>query len=185
MSNDYTTTLEIWKPIPNTNGKYEASNMGRIRKKIATKYTINYPYKIMKQSAFPGKKYMRVSISIGGVSKSMRVHRLVLMAFVGMPPKPDYEVNHKNGDKQDNRLDNLEWVTMLENKRHAVETGLYATAGTRGVNNQNARLTESDVLKIRELRAAGMRYKEIAAMFDISIGHARQIVHRRAWQHLN
>ena len=69
--------------------------------------------------------YRRTQISMADGSKTNQlVHRLVLLAFIGEHPEGKNIVNHKDGDKTNNSLENLEWVTSQENTQHAVDTGL-------------------------------------------------------------
>ena len=99
----------IWSPIPRAPG-YVASNTGLIagpRGRLATPATSG--------------GYLTCSIRTNGAKLTTTVQRLVLEAFAGPPPTSRHEANHKNGIKQDNRPENLEWVTPEENKRHAVE----------------------------------------------------------------
>lgn len=103
--------MEIWEEIPSTNGSYEVSNYGRVRsthRKDARGWNIKG--KILK----PGlqKCYPCVSLCLNGTPKSYRVHRLVMLAFVGAS---NLEVDHINRDRSDNRLSNLEYVTHREN----------------------------------------------------------------------
>ena len=81
-----------------------------------------------------------------GKTKLFRVHRLVAETFI---PNPNNlpEVNHKDGDKLNNNVKNLEWCTNLENMRHSVETGL---RNIKGENNPSAKLTVKDVINIRK-----------------------------------
>ena len=83
--------------------------------------------------------YLKVNLYNDGVGSSKRVHRLVAEAFIPNPDnKPD--VNHKNGNKHDNCVDNLEWVTKSENMKHAYQTGLakpHPTYGMLGKKNPN------------------------------------------------
>lgn len=76
--------------------------------------------------------YRTYRMFINGLKKHIKCHRLVLNAFLGR--QPNLQVNHKNGNKFDNSLKNLEWVTALENNRHAVSTGLWKP--TKGVNQK-------------------------------------------------
>lgn len=118
---------EIWKDVVNYEGLYEVSNLGSIKSKGRTVSDINgrvlkYPEKILKQSNSNG--YMVVQLSdINKSKRSLKVHRLVAEAFIDNPLKLPV-VNHINGVKSDNRLENLEWCTDKENTLHAHKTGL-------------------------------------------------------------
>lgn len=113
--------MEIWKPIEGTNGLYEVSNMGKVR---STNYRNTNETKVM--VATPDKKgYLRIRIKNKHFKwESIKVHREVAKAFIPNPcMKP--HVNHINGNKADNRADNLEWVTAQENADHAMKNGLW------------------------------------------------------------
>ncbi|PPS62678.1 NUMOD4 motif-containing HNH endonuclease [Pseudomonas sp. BRM28] len=108
---------ERWAPIPGYPG-YEASSLGRIRSFIRTRVVggVRQP-RILKQK--PNKDgYLLACVT----RKHRTVHRLVAMAFLGESDLP--QVNHLNGIKADNRIENLEWCTISENVRHAIDTGL-------------------------------------------------------------
>ena len=102
--------------------------------------------KFLKRMTFPSG-YEYVHLCNGkGKTKLFRVHRLVAEAFI---PNPDNspEVNHKDGNKQNNSVDKLEWCTNLENIQHSVKTGL---RNAKGENNPSAKLTAKDVENIRK-----------------------------------
>lgn len=105
---------EIWKPVPGFEGLYEVSNLGRLKS-----YKQDPRGKILNLTNAKGD-YLRVVLQgIGKQRKSTSVHRLVAEAFIpnesGLP-----EVNHKDGNRQNNKAENLEWCTTAENIRHAI-----------------------------------------------------------------
>lgn len=109
-----------------------------------------------------------------GEGKSFNVfaHRLVWAVATGQTDVPC--LNHKNGIKTDNRIGNLEAVSHSENTLHAIETGLRPKVC--GVAESSRKLTDQDVRSLRRLRAAGMRASDLAAQFDITVGHAYKII---------
>jgi hypothetical protein len=120
--------IEIWKDIPNYEDYYQVSNLSRVRS--LTRY-VNAPQnggtrqlksQILKQ-AYNTAGYLMVGLSKKGKNKPHRVHRLLATAFIPNPEnKPT--INHINGIKDDNRLENIEWHTYSENNIHAIQTGL-------------------------------------------------------------
>lgn len=138
---------EIFRPIPFCPGQYEASNLGRIRRLHRTNRAKTAGQTLRAHKSKIG--YLSVTLSIGNERKTHNVHRLVAIAFLGEPN--GLTVNHKDGDKTNNRLDNLEYITQFENNRHAVDTGL---RDLRGSKNRSAKLTEEQVAEIRRLYAA-------------------------------
>ncbi|HEL7630565.1 TPA: HNH endonuclease [Stenotrophomonas maltophilia] len=96
----------IWKEVPLFNGRYEASECGKIRVKATGQL----------KSLRPRCGYLSITAYSRGVEKNLYVHRMVALAFL---PKTADEVNHKNGVKTDNSVGNLEWISTAENIRHA------------------------------------------------------------------
>ena len=122
---------EIWKNVVGYEGLYLVSNLGRVKnirykhgsKVAGVEGKIVVRDKILKPFS-TSKGYMHIELSkLNGESKTFKVHRLVMEAFTS--PCSDMQVNHINGIKSDNRLENLEWVTQSENTRHAIKLGLY------------------------------------------------------------
>ena len=123
ISNFTTNELknEYWKQIPSGRGYYAASNLGRIQR-IKTYKGKGVVGRIIKQQ-LDGDKYPRLSFSVEGKSTARHVHSLVTEAFLGKRI-PRYTVNHKDGNKCNNRISNLEYLTRKDNLRHAKNTGL-------------------------------------------------------------
>lgn len=116
---------EIWKPIEGYEGLYEISNLGRVKSIQYFNHVNNKSYprnKILKP--LPNDRgYHRVDLSKFGRSKRYRIHRLVAEAFI---PNPNNfpEINHIDGNKQNNSINNLEWCTRKHNMKEAYKLGL-------------------------------------------------------------
>lgn len=115
-----------WRPVLGYEGLYEISNTGEVKSlKRKRRNGSGFYYqkeKILKQT-FTTTGYKKVELSKEGKRKSLKVHRLVAIAFIPNPLNKE-EVNHIDGNKINNNVDNLEWVTSSENSIHAIETGL-------------------------------------------------------------
>ena len=123
--------------------------------------------------------YRTVTLVANGKSYTKRVHRLVAEAFLEVcPGRP--VVNHKNGDKQANRVDNLEWCTAYENERHATLTGLKA----KGDRHGSVKLQDVEVCEIRRLSKAEIPRTTIARRFGVSLSHIGRIIRREGWSHV-
>ena len=149
---------EIFLPIKGY-PRYEISNQGNVK-------SLNYNHtqisKILKKKT---KRYERVQLYGNKYSKFFSIHRLVALHFI-QNPKNKEQVNHKNGIKTDNRVENLEWVTASENIKHAFDTGLVKKL--TGELNNNAKLTKEQVKQIRDLRGK-ITQKELSKKFKVSI----------------
>lgn len=121
---------EIWMPVKNFPG-YLISNMGRLKSFKRNKVRILKPLK---------GKYLHYSLQYGTKYKHCSIHRLIAIHFI-VNPENKPEVNHKDGNKQNNNIYNLEWATICENRQHAYRTGLQKS-GQR-------KLTISQIKEIR------------------------------------
>ena len=135
---------------------YDISNCGDIYSKRTNK--------LLKQ--FTNKKgYKTIGLFDGGTIKTHYSHRLVLISFIGVNLKKP-QVNHKNGFKHDNNIENLEWCTAKENIIHAVETGLNNNNGER---SSSCKLSDKDIIKIKKLCCKGfLSQAYIAKKFNVS-----------------
>jgi len=116
---------EVFKDIPNYKGYYQISNLGRIKTvaRDVNNYRKHRPSIILKQTTRKKDGYKQICLRKNGDSKYVMVHRLVATAFIPNPYNKK-TVNHKNGIKSDNKIENLEWMTLSENIQHAFDTGL-------------------------------------------------------------
>jgi hypothetical protein len=121
--------------------------------------------------------YMRVRLSSGGQRQRLSVHRLVALAFLGEPPSSQHQVAHNDGDRQNNRLNNLRWATGAENladrERHGTEL--------KGGRNGRAKLTEQDVAAIL---ASPVSDAILGREFGVSGTQINRIRKGESWSHL-
>lgn len=137
---------EIWKDIPNYEGLYEASSFGRIRTKEGkvtfTQHhgTRHWKSRIMKGRGDNYQTGKRVCLWKDGKCKDWLVARLVATTFLGEPTKNVDTVNHKDGNRLNNRIENLEWLSRGDNVRHAFDNGLIPTCKKIKLFNNNCEL---------------------------------------------
>lgn len=130
---------EIWKDIPGYDG-FQASNIGRI--KSLARASTRQKNGVM-VTVFRKEKIREVTVNLHGYlivninGKTLRIARLVLMAFVGLPEEPRIYANHINGIKTDNRLCNLEWATPRENNIHYSKSRKSLPVGVRQYKNSS------------------------------------------------
>jgi len=160
---------ELWKDIPESNGIYQVSNLGRVKSLKHNKE------KILKGSP-EGRGYLRVCLWMNKKLKQASIHRLVLQVF-----KPDeyFEgavCNHRNGIKDCNTLENLEWCTQKQNCEHAVKTGLLKPS------YGNTKLNQKIVNIIRYAYTSKyFNQKELANIFNVDTTTVGCIIRGKTW----
>ena len=173
---------EVWRVLPEWPA-YAVSNHGRVKRLVSR--TSAKAGAILRQCERgghrPGTGYLAVDLSNGPIRKTVSVHILVANAFIGERPL-GMVPNHKDGDRNNNCADNLEWATQSRNVKHAYDIGL---SDAKGECNGQAKLTSDQVRKIRRLSTG--RRGEIAAFavrFNISPRQVSDIIKGKAWPHL-
>lgn len=122
--------MEVWKDIPGFEGIYQASDCGQIRsidgKCTYTEHhgTRHWKGRILKMKGHASTGGYRVTLWKDGKPQGWLVHRLVALAFLGIP-KEGMTVNHIDGDRSNNRVENIEWLTLEDNIKHGHANGLY------------------------------------------------------------
>lgn len=164
--------MEIWVDIPSTNGCYQASSLGRIRRSSPSRGT--RVGKVLSPRRHP-QGYLHVVLCVGGEKLTRKVHRLVAEAFLGF--FPDLEVCHNDGNFDHNAPENLRWDTHLSNMMDRIKHGtmLYGEA------HQNARLSENDVFSIM---ADTRSNAAIGRDYGICGQYVGKIKSGKHWKHL-
>jgi len=174
-----------WKPVTRSpySACYEVSRLGSVRR-IPGRAKDGRKVRGGEMAKVLVKGYHLVLLQSCGEKWMARVHHLVALAFIGEPPGAigvtGWTINHKNFDKLDNRVENLEWMTAQDNHAHAVANGLKA----RGERHYKAILTEDIVRKMRVMRLDGMKISDIAASFGLKEHAASDVLLGRCWGHV-
>lgn len=161
---------EVWKDIPNYEGHYKVSNHGQVK-------SVKNGNEIIRALKKRGD-YLAVDLHIFGKAKTFTVHRLIMLAFVG---ESDLHVNHINGIKTDNRLENLEYCTRSENVRHAYKLGL--SIGKRGEQSHFAKLSEEDARQIK-YGYKGWLQRKISKLYGVNRKVVSDIRLGKKWPHI-
>ena len=166
------TLNEVWKKFI---FNYEISNLGRLKNTKTNK--------ILK-STTDSNGYLGITISLGSRNKikRVRIHRLVAEAFI---PNPNNlpQVNHIDGNKQNNKVDNLEWCDNRYNQLHAIDLGLKTFL--KKENNPRSKLTEQDVdfiLKHYKPRDPNYGTRGLARKFNVHHETIRQVLNKETWK---
>ena len=189
---------EEWRDIAGYESMYRVSNMGRVMSLLRKDAAILKP--LPNNTGYP-----QVGLRKGGYRKALLIHRLVMAAFEPIPNPELFDVNHKNMNTADARLENLEWCTRQENMAHYLNAvGIWPAPPKpiklgppnlkhrfgvgriiAGPEHHLSKLTDADVIEIRRLSAEKPRQNNaIARQFEIGEATVRQIVSGQTWRHL-
>lgn len=160
--------MEIWKKVEGFEN-YEVSNYGNVR---------NSKTKKEKKCNLNTQGYLQTQLSKNNVRKNFRINRLVAITFI--PNENNYtQVNHIDGNKLNNHVDNLEWCLPKENIRHAIENKL---RNMNGSLNPNSKLSLEDVIFIKN---SPLNPTELAEMFGVSRQNIHYIKKNKTWCDIN
>jgi uncharacterized protein YjcR len=148
---------EVWKDVDGYDGDYQVSNIGNVKSLKQNKE------RIMKKPLRSGYESVQLINKLG--MKNMRVHQLVANSFVGCK-QVGTVVNHKDGNKLNNYVENLEWVTSSENNKHAMENKL--NHAPRGSKQNFSRLNDSKVIEIVKRLEQGESPNNICVDYNVS-----------------
>jgi len=177
--------LEEWKDIPGYEGLYQASDTGKVKSLSKRSWNGNGYYRT-KEKIFKDrvtrKGYLEVVLWNNRKPKSHKVHRLVMATFIG---PSQLQVNHRNGIKSDNRLQNLEYCTGSENVKHAYKTNLASNAGERHPGHI---LRKNQVMEIRKkFNPHKYNIEEVektATTYGVSNKTIINVIKRITWKHI-
>ena len=158
---------EIWRPVVG-NEKYSVSSWGRVRG----------PRRLLSPTIVYG--YEKVSLSDETACRCSTVHRLVVLAFLGVNPFDNAIIAHNDGNRRNNRVSNLRWASAIENQRDRVRHHTLV----RGSEVEGAKLHESDIPSIRVRVSCGEKYSAIALDYGVSISTIHLIAVNRTWKHV-
>lgn len=167
---------EIWKPVKGYEGKYSVSNKGNIK---TEQHLVNHIHgkRIVKEKVRPLQNHNQGYLCVSLGNKSKLVHRLVAESFIDN--LNDYEfVNHKDGNKKNNCVENLEWCTRQENEKHAFDTGLKNSTGS---HNTMAKLNEGIVKRIKYIEV-NEKSSILSDKYGVTIATINRIKNNVIWK---
>ena len=179
--------MEKWKDIEDYEGRYQISNLGRVKSlKRKTFRYIRESSIIMKPLKGDGR-YFQISLWKNGKDKKMYIHRLVGIYFI---PNPDNkpQVNHTDGNRLNNHVKNLEWSTGSENIKHAFDTGLITEEHIRNMSLKSSKISrkfsDHDIYQIFALYKKGFSKAHIARTYNAGETTIRNILSKITYKHV-
>ncbi len=166
---------EIWKAVVGYEGIYSISSHGRLRREISNTNTKAGRITTGCKDAH----YMKISLSKNGIKKHKAIHQVMAEAFIGKLPK-GYHTNHKDSNKLNNNISNLEYITAGDNIRHSAMAGTHP----HGARVGGSKLTDRKVLRIKDMLKKGTPSVFIAKLYGVSKSNICQIKKGEIWKHL-
>lgn len=167
---------EMWKDVPEFEGCYQISNLGRVRsidRKFKSKDGRNWSIKgRIDNPTISSKGYFHKRFKYNGKQKNYKIHRLVGLLFLTNSSNL-LEINHKDGNKLNNNAENLEWCSRQQNMNHASINGLLPR-----------KLDSKKIIIIREKYINGSSKESLAKEFNVTIPCIHSIIIRHTWKHV-
>ncbi len=171
--------MEIWKDLSEYESLYKVSNLGRV-KSLPRKGTRGGILLLDKTR----NKYLCVQLHKNGKQKNTMIHRLVAEVFLDNKDNKPY-INHKDCDKFNNKVENLEWCTHRENIIHSILNGIHKIPDNRGENHGNSKLTRENVLEIRSKYIPRIyTLTKLASEYGVYNETIRDVVNGKTWNHV-
>lgn len=171
----HTVSATLWRTVPGYPA-YEVSVDGVVRRCQGLRCRRNRILAPFVRT----NGYAQILLYQGGKRRRFGVHQLVALAFLGPKPSPQHEVAHLDGQRLNNHVSNLAWLLHSENERHK---DLHGTR-LRGSQIGNAKLTEAQVVLIRQALAVGIRQCALAQTYGVSDSTVSLIARAKTWRHV-
>lgn len=168
---------ERWAPIRSFEGLYEISSFGRVRRSSPSR---NAPSGFLLKGRTTHDGYVKYSLFRSGRYRHVTGHRLVAIAFLGLPPFPRAHVAHQDGNRKNNRLSNLRWATPAENEADKRRHGT-ARGAAPGEQHHHSTLNTALVVAMRRHAIAGMNMSAIAGKFGVPKITAYDAIVGKTW----
>jgi hypothetical protein len=173
-----THSTDIRIPIKGFEGIYEIDLSGNVYSVLRQRYNSLgrlYTYKPKRIKPIAHETgYQVVNLCLDGEIRTIRLHRIIAEHLIPNPHNKPF-VNHKDGNKANNVISNLEWVTELENTEHAIKSGLFKV---NGFDNPYSKFTQEDALIMQRLELYGLSKVEIGKVFSCNRNTVRKCINR-------